>query len=382
MKFKSTLFVSAIIVLAGQHGYAREQAPMVEAGIWKGTLGNNQILVCFPRLRNISVYSQYLYYRYGEPILLSRDSDKAADIWQEGDQISPSGLWKLTEKNPRTITGIWADSKMHKTLPIRLDRYYLQPEAIVKSCEGLKGLKYLEKYLETHPSFNWGEVQTRAGVTYQEISALGGAIRSFKLFGDSPGLTEINNGLKQAMLTDMAANLECLADAGSKEGKWKARTSPKYKVSHYLASSQVADFYCGGANSSNDIVKHQTWDLNTGQAIKLWDFISDRKNISNTDSYRPGEKLIGLITDIIEKYPSRYKNAQNCLGAEDPENEWQIGLGKNGFIFRQSFNHATQSCEDDVEVSYSALAPFLTKEGAKFVREITHRSEMKFTYME
>lgn len=55
----------------------------------------------------------------------------------------------------------------------------------------------------------------------------------------------------------------------------------------------------------------------------------------------------------------------NCF---ESNNEYKLRLTKTGIVFSTSFPHVIQACDEDVEITYRQLQPFLTQTGEAQVK--------------
>jgi hypothetical protein len=47
--------------------------------------------------------------------------------------------------------------------------------------------------------------------------------------------------------------------------------------------------------------------------------------------------------------------------------QYEVTLGVKGLVFSHNFHHASKACDDQIEIAYTRLLPFLTIEGKKEV---------------
>jgi hypothetical protein len=359
-----------------------------ENGVWTGTIGDRKVMACFMRDYNPAHTNQsaYFYLRYSKLISLVPDPDSNA-LWLEGDSKSPSGIWKINVQHDR-ITGNWSNFAKTKTLPILLNRFKSISSDHSSSCSPESSVFGPDAYSE---KIAFGEGKTLNGRSYRVLVALRGAVKTVELIGENETITVLNTLLANELRVGVRAYYECPTNGESYSGTSAKQEWPDYysSIEPLFWNKQWISFVartsgdCGGAHPFSDY-SYSTWNLSTGKELNLWEWIRNSKKASSSPeydhyyfNYSAPEKLNRIITRKAIKQrlafnPKEAREENNCLDVIQSNSEYQIRLGKFGFIFTQAFPHVVQACTDDIEITYGELVPFLAKKGKEAVMAMQH----------
>ena len=83
-------------------------------GVWEGTIGKSQVMVCLAA----NGKSSYKYQRYQADIPLLQNDEE----WEESVNGVVSGIWRLSEAKGDSLDGDWQNPKSQRKLPIRLKK--------------------------------------------------------------------------------------------------------------------------------------------------------------------------------------------------------------------------------------------------------------------
>lgn len=371
------------------------------AGVWRGTLGEQRITVCFNHERydnQDSFYGNYYYDRYRKPITLRREPPEQK--WKELAVSPVSGLWDLDRPAGDTVTGRWSKPGQKESLPVRLVRVPLPtPEKQTTTEKEFARECASDAYnlaLEVPPQVVAGEVTQFEGRRYRvhSVSAAtagGDSLRVsvIELLEPGPQVEAINRRLMKSLprtLEQMKKSLYWCRrnnlDSGGEDGEEMEWTEPKFWTDRWLSVEDRHSSNCGGAHPSAG-GSYSTWDLATGKQVNLWTwFRNSRKPDSNPRyagyyfSYAAPEKLNDIIVKaaVRQSKAGRPKEPDSCVDALEANAEYRLRLGKEGIVFSTVFPHVNQACDEDVEIPYRKLLPFLTKAGAEAVKTITETS--------
>lgn len=379
-----TSFLVCVMLLFGSITAAADFDEVVpENGIWTGTIGDNKVMACFMRDNDPAHTNEsaYFYLRYSKLISLAPDPESNV-LWLEGDSKSPSGIWKINVQHDR-ITGSWANPENTKTLPILLKRFKSISSDHSTSCSTESSVFGPEAYAKKIVS---GDVTTFNGRHYRVLSASNTEVSSIELIGTSEAITALNTLLANELRVSLSDYYKCPTSGeniSGKRGKSKTRNYvssilPLFWNDQWISiiSSTYGD--CGGAHPFSSY-SYSTWNLSTGKELNLWQWIKNSKKVGGSPehdnyyfNYSARKRLNTMITKKAVKqrlavYPNEASEENNCLDSIQSNSEYQIRLGKSGFIFTQTFPFYAQACTDDIEITYSELAPFLTKSGKEAV---------------
>jgi len=129
----------------------------------------------------------------------------------------------------------------------------------------------------------------------------------------------------------------------------------------WVVVRESSDLYCGGAHPSGGVI-YQTWDLQRGKTIEPWSWIRDSKlkcDYSSDCGYGAPDKL----NAIILAKATRNKDADECADAVNENRSYGLRPSSSGLVFTTEFAHVIQACDEDVELSFAEVAPFLTAQG-------------------
>ncbi|HTJ95880.1 MAG TPA: hypothetical protein VL381_00290, partial [Rhodocyclaceae bacterium] len=168
-------------------------------GVWRGSLGDRAVTVCFNR-----TYTSGAYYFHDElqPIQLSPLTD---DAWQE-----KNGLWQFAEIKQGQTLGKWSETKGGPALAITLTRI---PLAQNEDSDWACGSDEFNTALEGKLEQTTGPIQKIKGIAYQEVSisldgfkhqeaGVGMSQQTLHLQGSAPALIPINTWLADQMSSE------------------------------------------------------------------------------------------------------------------------------------------------------------------------------------
>jgi len=345
-------------------------------GVWRGTIGKQEVMVCFDDFD-----SNYYYLRYFKGILLRQSDDGewkefALAKRQHLDFDHPTGYWKLDKITDRrlTVTGEWTDPETKRTESIELNRVNPAPSKW-PGCSGNNDLSRLFNHPRVQAQkITKGEIQVFEGKYYRELSTLKGQssdIRTVELLEGEKGIHNINEFLHKKLLTDIERYFDCgLAvtifsyspfGGAPFEVDYRIYTKPFFWDTRRVSLMQESFITCN--ERRNAFVEFLTFDSHTGEQINLWNWIKD------SNGNRPPEKLSRLI--VSKKQGA---DDESCFHDED---EYGLALEKEGMFFAH-ISLRGDACEGvGPTIPYPDLLPFLTNEGKAAVKSIMAESEKK-----
>ncbi len=341
-----------------------------EIGIWSGTLGKNRILACFSPGQ-----SAYFYLRHAKLIpLISHPNDKSQ--WIESDPKHPTGLWAVKAEGNQ-LRGDWSDTAKTRSLPIELMRYQTLIPNSDTGCDPELGVFNPDSYAKVlAEKVSVTGTKKVMGKSYQVISGLSGDVSSVKLLDQEKSVADLNLLLSTELRTGISQHYDCFQLAKESIGEGGADyhfgVEPLFWNERWISFAESTDGYCGGAHPFAEF-SYVTWDLTSGKRINLWHWIKNSKKPDSAmeygDHYFNYAAPEALNQKITAKAIKQRGIGDECQDVIRENHEYQIRFGHQGFVFTPSFPHVTLACTEDVELSFKALMPFLTKEAAEAVTQ-------------
>lgn len=358
-----------------------------ENGAWTGTIGDSKVMTCFMSSDDAdhTNTSAYFYLRHFKLIRLTPDQS-SKNTWLEGNPNSPTGIWTF-DVQPNRITGTWTNPQKTRTLPIVLDRFKSIMSSYVTQCP--YEVFGSNAQPQTHPEkITASKEKTLNGRRYRVLSALDGAVTSIELTGEGQTIATLNTLLMNELRIGIWAYHSC-PTAGELRGEKRRNEKPEYITStepifwneQWISFVSRNSSDCGGAHPYSS-TSYSTRSLLSGNEINLWGWIrNSKKEDANPqdDSFffnyfapAPLNRIITrkFIKQRLTLNPKEAREENSCLDTIRTNNEYEIHLGRKGLVFSPSFPYVTKACEDDVEIPYSELVPFLTKSGRDAVQVI------------
>lgn len=363
--------------------------PSPEDGVWVGTLGAQAVVACFDHHQgateaDVPADASYFYERYGQLIKLA-PQPQSPGRWLEVGEETSTGTWELRVTAGDLLQGQWSDPTGASTARIRLKRF--------KTLERFGPLSLLMCRILA-PGSRFGaqqrQVSTRQtlpnGRQYRVLSVLDGAISTLELVGEGDGLASLNERLASELRIGAASYFDCPvrgeeltpANVKTKKPDYSSSIALLFWNERWVSLAQNSSGDCGGAYPFSD-TNRSTWALSTGAPVDLWRWIAaSRKPDALPDdgagyfNYAAPEELYRLIAAKAVKArlafnPREAQEVSNCLDALTTYTEYEITLGTKGLVFSHRFPHVSQACDDNIEIPYSQLLPFLSAEGKKQV---------------
>lgn len=379
--------IAVAFVLLGNLGVRADQPLLPEAGTWIGTLGTQEVMACFRHDKSgtgaLQTWAAYFYQKHGTLIQLIQLEEKAGH-WMEQGKQGPTGSWTFSIEPNGFLVGHWSDPKGQNTAPLRLRRFktLASPESYDSCGSESDGGFSADVTRRWRTERTTRTVETTAnGKQYQVVSILG-AVSTIKLNGRGEGLLRLNDRLSNEMRVGIGGYLSCPTRGSKEQQKLSQKEKPDYNFrvdplfwnDRWISLAKNVSGDCGGAHPFSDVAR-SNWDLSTGNPINLWAWFraskrpdASRKHGQNDSSDEALEELYQLIADRAVKSrldfnPKEAEQDQNCLDTLQTSREYQVTFGTKGLVFSHNFPHASQACNDDIEIPYRRLLPFLTSEG-------------------
>lgn len=361
----------AALALAAVPAVSQEEPPQ-EDRIWKGTLGDTAITVCFAD----SYDSGGVYYEDAQlvPIRLMREDAAGPQVLREpaasADGVGP--VWTLDPASGDRMTGAWRQGETAQ--PIRLRAV---PAALPDYGTACESAAFLDPLLA-------GGTTTRArasfaGTAYTTLAYQGPAraglgefeATSFALDPLRPGDAAINAALAKVLPDGSAAHPmgQCVGmTLGGGTGGYSSDTlEPTLIAPRWLGVRQSGSSYCGGAHP-NHFTGFAIHDRETGAqadpsrwfrpgALAFYEFPPE------PGQPRPVAGFSAALRKAIEAHWPRDDDIAECADMVGNGDSWSIGLTREGPVFVPQLPHAVFACTEEVTLPWKAARRFLSPEG-------------------
>ena len=333
-------------------------ADNLSSSVWRGSVGEQKVIVCFDDETNGSYY----YERYLKPIILQKALK--GSVWLEPNK---TGLWTLAQATDTTLNGQWTKPGKKQSLPIHLTKVSQinVPDTNKEAAEygeGCKSYAYhaaleipLQPVAGKVKKFNDKEFRIKR----IQLDAEGNfSSESIELLDPDVTIQKINNELlNKHTVKDLYACQRELPD-----GELHNSIEINYWTQRWLSITEISAGFCGGPYPFSG-KEYRTWDLASGKEIDLWQWLAASNHGSASDAL---EKVILAHADSSDA---------ELYSILKDNNSYLVRLSKKGMVFSTYFIHAEQAADQDIEVPYNKLLPFLTLSGAAEVKMIMDASQ-------
>ncbi len=376
------ILILAILTFFSVSSFAEKPVPASDpawVGVWSGTLGDLPIMACMQH-SEYSDTAAYYYRKHMKIITLTSLSDKpnATKIpqWIEGDDRNDTAKnpqWKLSLIDTNTLSGTWsaAPDKAAKSLPVTLKRVATDYD----NYNLCGSLAFNEPRIT--PMKITRKPAKKDGVAYTDITADVGkqfdvSLGTFALLGNSTAIKKINTELAKEISGEPSKSnyFECITGALSNngsDGDYSAGLVPDLITRNHMVSNESYSNYCGGAHP-NYYINWRNWDLRTGNAINLMDWLNATAVVRTKQGQ--GENAYTEIT--IQPALRKILKAKwlvlaepECNDVIDDHEYWNLHLTRKGISFYPDLAHALTACETDIQLAFSELAPLLNPAGKR-----------------
>jgi len=326
-------------------------------GVWRGTLGTQPIMLCLQRSRIGD--SSYYYLRHRATIAL-RNEDMVDARWHEGlDEAKSSGDWQLDAAQGDRMSGTWSGPDGNRELPIRLTRVPTKGDP-GEGC-GFAGGPQGDAYNAPRVDAEKLEVTTGGDGT-RTVQARGDQLSVVELPDSVPNAAAFNAAMRGWLREQIVAYFDCsfwTTSAGSVD--FNQQRQIELRAGAWVVVRESYDSSCGGAHP-NAGVSYLTWNLERGKAVDPWSWIRDSK-LKCDYSDDCGRGAPDKLNAIILAKATRNKDGDECADAVNENRSYGLRPSNSGLVFTTEFAHVIQACDEDVELSFTEVAPFLTAQG-------------------
>jgi hypothetical protein len=366
----------------------------VLTGIWRGTLGEREVVVCFDGPDRDGAFYDL---RHPQRVALHPQPD---GTWQavggdaephdpaveeedcegpcEGVPEDPgTGIWHLEAPaltpEAEQITGHWTAAETGQALPIRLTRGYLIGDPGAENaptgppCDNLAFTAPFSKSIRVVT----GEPRTFAGHRYRTRTLTIGdglEISGIELLEPGPHAASISRKLRGLPESDAESALELFDCRQRLWADMHVRGEIEFWSERWLGTAEASSVDCGGSHP-NEGRTHHTWDLATGEDVDFWDWIADRPRLLRLVLARALSSP-DLLAEAARKDPNG--DDEGCAATlQEGWVPWQSPyLGLHGMVFATELPHVVQACDQKVEIPYAELLPLASDKGRREILDI------------
>lgn len=337
-------------------------------GIWEGTIGTLPVRACFVT-REYGSFGAY-YYRSRMKLLGLEAQDGTTDAFGEtGGDVTAQ--WRTVRVAGDNLTATWTSGR--QGLPVRLHRV-----AATLGEEGAcASVAFHQPRLEGVHT-----VSTRAtadGTAYTKLTLdtaghfeIG--VETFALDGDSAAVRRINTALGESLAGTPPGWLSCVTDSlathGS-EGQANESLTPAMISRRWLSVASASDWDCGGAHPDSSS-RYRLFDLTSGAETELLDWFTPAavKRETFEGSTEVARTLEPAFRAFLLAGWHVDPGAAECDEVIRSQEDWSVGLTRDGFVFSPSLPHVVQACEENFTVDFDRIRPWLTPQAAEQVRDL------------
>jgi len=349
-------------------------------GVWRGRIGNSKVMVCLERPDTLNE-SMYYYLRHRFSIRLHANDDSGA-TWNEAppnerapDWSKPAAIWTLHAPVGYAMDGTWATADGSRKAPIRLTRVADAATSLATGCAAMDDSP-------ARLAFNAPRVASQelsvsqSSDGFRTISVLGGNVSMTELPDSMPHAARFNATMRAWLADKIAGYYECASSSFDGIPDYSETYEIDLLSPPWLIARHNWSGFCGGAHPSSE-ADYTTWNMATGKTVNPWDFLKDShwdyiKEVNHCDSAdtclrRPPPKLGQIIATRF-----RHDTDQSdCADAIDENLDYlQLHPEKTGLVFSTTFAHVIQACDEDIELPWKTLMPFLTVQGKAAMRSL------------
>ena len=362
------------------------------AGVWKGTVGKQAVMVCFTPS---NVDSQYYYVDHLigihlTPVNVEGNSDMN---WSEGSEEQVTGYWLIDHASKSHVQGQWQDKDRTSSLPIEL--------TLVKAGNEQSGDCQYALLTDGTESLvtAFNEPRIAAASTtidealfedkhYQKITTVVGqdagstATSTSLILPDSvPNAPVINRFARQwlaAQVAEIYSQLQANEKGETVFIGGGAELTPLFWTGHWLVVEEASSEGMHGRYFS-----HHTYDLETGKPVEVYTswfksgVLDIEQREENQQDVKPLDNLATIVINEYKKariasYPPGSADAANdeCISGDVSPGFSDTYPGKEGMVFALSFCGYCRPCEDNVIIPYEQLLPYATDAGNKAIKSL------------
>lgn len=332
---------------------ATEPANGALAGVWRGKLGNTDITACFNLPSKYDNRGNYYYARHKTPIGLLQSEGKT--IWNEvTDGDAKTGSWQLKQPENNQVSGTWQHPASGKTLAVSL-MLIRPPAGDEQPCASTAYNSALEDFpsLVTSRALLFKDRKDRQFRSLRLADQM-----TIELLAPGAPVAAINQQLRAVLPRNKAALADYFEQRRNFLGMYGTMMEDELHVepSYWSQRHVTISFYRWAAGMGRNGISNdfRTWDLQTGKEVDVWSWFGSKSPAGTSDmSALPARLKALLFKDVVLD--------QECKDDYQGHGYYHLSLTDTGVRF---WEEAWGSgCEQDFNLPYARLAPFLTPQG-------------------
>lgn len=360
----------------GTEGVGLSEPPPVRPriaryGLWQGSIGTQNVMVL---LAPQACDARYYYRKHLFSISLAEKDRRQGRVWRESPDTDREATWTFSvlSLDGRTLTGEWVSRDGQHRQPIRLNLMALTPakeggdgKAIYdctllhnKAFDAPRIAHVLQKrtVADSDSIFQGGDGSYR----YRPVSILGGQIKGFTL-PDISRYPRLRQAMENWESDSVAQYYDCAFGMASSNGAadFYFELSPLFWDARMLVLRETYSNDCGGAHPNGGVSDYRVWDLVTDHPVAVWKWIKGSDNYIHITSKR-------LQNLLAARYSRRNEPGDDsCANILDGNEYYLMYPRSTGMVFSPSLPHVVQTCEEDIEIPWVEMRPFLSPAGKK-----------------
>ncbi|MBV8633527.1 MAG: hypothetical protein JO002_03475 [Burkholderiaceae bacterium] len=357
-----------LLVLLVNAAWAGDAKDPAWVGIWRGTVGQNQVMVCLDRTddEGTSPSRYYVSGQSGNIALAAKDA--AGTAWTEGDAPG-AAQWQIDTAANDGLQGRWiSPDQQGQTFTLHRVAAQADPESA-----GWWGKRPLCRSISFYgpradaEQLVAGEPQGEAGRHYREVYAgsyysdkarkegLGQRASFIELLGNDSRIVPINRALRERWHVRLARTY-----IGENGGLAEVAERVDLFTARWLTLSEWEWF--DGYGASGISMWHETWDLNTGRKIDPWSWFNKKgghwKTANGAVEAGAGFEPSKTLNRIAQRYAVPDDECKDGLWLRDPRPT------QKGLVFSTGYG----PCLNEFTVPFRDLRPLLTEDGLREAR--------------
>ncbi|HZP66702.1 MAG TPA: RCC1 domain-containing protein [Rudaea sp.] len=341
-------------------------------GVWRGTIGTQEVSLCLGRPMRDD--ARYYYVRHGRTLLLNADGADGT-VWSERDGAATTGSWQLGTPQGNRLEGRWTSPDGAKNLPIELDRVR-GVDAATLVCNRYDNGPGVVAWNAPRIAAMKRETSAPANGT-RTVSVLGGQISIAEFATDNPLVHAFNAKMRHWLDDQIGEYFDCGEGAPANGSDFHSAREIELRADPWVVVRESYELSCVGAAHPSAGSSYETWNLDGGKRVEPWTWIRGSTLLCK-DTPDCGYAVPTELNALILTKTSRNADGDECADAVNENTSYGLRPSGTGLTFSTEFAHVIQACDEDIELSYDELQPFLTDDGKTALKgliEAAHREE-------
>lgn len=346
-------------------------------GLWQGTIGTQNIVAQLAPSAQ-ACDARYYYRKHLLGISLVEKERRQGREWRESPDTDNEATWIFSEFSPdgRTLTGEWVSRDGMRHLPIRLSLLTLTPAADGEDGKPHYNCNAHDKAFDAPRIARAMQERKLSGsdtifqgadgaYRYGQVSVLGGQILSFSL-ADTSRQPRLQQMLRNWERESVAQFYECAFGLVGRNDlnapDFHQELAPLFWNANLLVLRENYSNYCGGAHPNGGVSDYKVWDMLGDRPLEVRSWLKGSGNSTKISSKR-------LLKLLAARYGRHNETgADGCADALEGNEYYRMYPKTTGMVFSPSLPHAIQACEEDIEIPWAKMQPFLSPAGQKAIQ--------------